>query len=153
MGRRNQVYRRNSRSRYSRYGRDNHLVRNIIIISASAVIALAVAGVLIWYFVFYQPTQTSQNDVSSTAPSVTESTQSTESTVSQQTTANSYETLYPDMYVRRLKNRCCRGRKSLFYLTFNNAPSAQTDKLLRFWINKVSRQLSLFIVMKIQTNI
>ena len=130
LGRRNQVYRRNSRSRYSRYGRDNHLVRNIIIISASAVIALAVAGVLIWYFVFYQPTQTSQNDVSSTAPSVIESTQSTESTVSQQTAANVYETLYPDMYVPQVeKIGAAEGEKSV-YLTFNNAPSAQTDKLL-----------------------
>ncbi len=117
-------------SRYSRYGRDNHLVRNIIIISASAVIALAVAGVLIWYFCVYQPTQTSQNDVSSTAPSVIESTQSTESTVSQQTAANSYETLYPDMYVPQVeKIGAAEGEKSV-YLTFNNAPSAQTDKLL-----------------------
>ena len=104
LGRRNQVYRRNSRSRYSRYGRDNHLVRNIIIISASAVIALAVAGVLIWYFVFYQPTQTSQNDVSSTAPSVIESTQSTESTVSQQTAANSLR-MRLSMRLSNLKDR------------------------------------------------
>ena len=103
LGIRNQVYRRNSRSRYSRYGRDNHLVRNIIIISASAVIALAVAGVLIWYFVFYPPTQTSQYDLSSTAPSVIESTQSTESTVSPQPAATSYETLYPDMYVPQVE--------------------------------------------------
>ena len=93
-------------------------------------IALAVAGVLIWYFVFYQPTQTSQNDVSSTAPSVIESTQSTESTVSQQTAANLYETLYPDMYVPQVeKIGAAEGEKSV-YLTFNNAPSAQTDKLL-----------------------
>lgn len=114
LGRRNQVYRRNSRSRYSRYGRDNHLVRNIIIISASAVIALAVAGVLIWYFVFYQPTQTSQNDVSSTAPSVIESTQSTESTVSQQTAAIHMRRYILICMFRRLKKSVLQREKSLF---------------------------------------
>ena len=130
MGRRNQVYRRNSRSRYSRYSRDNHLIRNIIIISVSAVLVLAAVGVSIWYFVFYQPAQTSPSDAASTAPSVAESAPAAESAVSQQTTANSYEALYPDMYVPQVeKIGAVQGEKSV-YLTFNNAPSAQTDQIL-----------------------
>ena len=77
-------------------------------------LALAVAGVLIWYFVFYQPAQTSQNNVSSTVSSVTESTQSTESTVSQQTNTNSYEMLYPDMYVPQVEKIGAAEGESLF---------------------------------------
>lgn len=131
MSRRNQVYRRNSRKRYSKYSRDSHVVRNVIIIaSASAAVLAAVAGVLIWYFLFYQADQQSPANVSSNLTSTAESNTPAESTASQPTPANSYEALYPDMYVPEVeKIGAATGEKSV-YLTFNNVPSAQTDKIL-----------------------
>ncbi len=130
MGRKNRVYRRGSRSRYSRYGRDNRFVRNIIIISVSAAFVLAAAGVLVWYFVFFLPQQTLPDPVSSDAPSAAESSQTAESVVSQQAPVHAYEALYPQMYVPKVeKIGAADGEKSV-YLTFNNAPSAKTDRLL-----------------------
>lgn len=132
MGRRNQVYRRNGKKRHSKYGKDNHVVRNVIIIvSASVAVLAAVAGVLVWYFVFYQPTdRQNQTNVTSSAVSSVESLAPVVSAASQPVAANSYETLYPNMYVPKVeKIGAVDGEKSV-YLTFNNAPSIQTDKIL-----------------------
>ncbi len=132
MGRKNQVYRRNNKRGYSRYDRDRHTIRNIIlIVLISAAVLAAVAGVLIWYFVFFdQEQQQNQSNESVSVVSAVESLLETESVASMQTYTNDYELLYPNMYVPKVeKVGAVTGEKSV-YLTFNNAPSEQTDQLL-----------------------
>lgn len=103
----------------------------IIIASISGVVLAAVAGVLVWYFVFFdQDRQQDHIDQAASTILVEENLSEPENTVSTENYTNAYELLYPDMYVPKTeKIGAVTGEKSV-YLTFNNAPSEQTDKLL-----------------------
>ena len=129
MGKKNQVYRRNSRQRRYGYGRRSPTVRNSILIAAACVLVLALAGGLIWYFLFYRTTWEQSNETSS-IPTTLESQIVTESSENEPENTSAYAVLYPEMYVPKVeKVGAAVGEKSV-YLTFNDAPSAQTDKLL-----------------------